>query len=191
MKARQLKDWSDGELIAEYQASSNSKCLEELYLRYHLKVRKYCYTILKDKETAGDLMQDTFIKVSTNLSKLKHATTFVGWLFQIARNLCLDHIKQRSKTKAERVEETLDLADEIIDLEDLEAKEFQISLMEILINELNEQDKKMLKLKYVDKMSIKGIQAEFELSESAVKMRLARARKKVLRMYNNKGIKPV
>ncbi len=83
------------------------------------------------------------------------------------------------------------MADEIIDLEDLEAKEFQISLMEILIDELNEQDKEMLKLKYVDKMSIKAIQAEFELSESAVKMRLARARKKVLRMYNKKGIKSI
>lgn len=191
MKARQLKDWSDQELIAEYQVSSNSRCLEELYLRYHLKVRKYCHTILKDKETAGDMMQDTFIKVSSHLPKLKNASTFVGWLFQIARNLCLDHIKRQSKTKAARIEETLDLADEIIDLEDLEAKEFQITLMEILINELNEQDKKMLKLKYVDKISIKGIQAEFELSESAVKMRLARARKKVLRMYNKKGIKSI
>ncbi len=191
MKARQLKDWSDQELIAEYQVSSNSRCLEELYLRYHLKVRKYCHTILKDKETAGDMMQDTFIKVSSHLAKLKNASTFVGWLFQIARNLCLDHIKRQSKTKAARIEETLDLADEIIDLEDLEAKEFQITLMEILINELNEQDKKMLKLKYVDKISIKGIQAEFELSESAVKMRLARARKKVLRMYNKKGIKSI
>ncbi len=191
MKARQLKDWSDQELIAEYQVSNNSRCLEELYLRYHLKVRKYCHTILKDKETAGDMMQDTFIKVSSHLAKLKNAPTFVGWLFQIARNLCLDHIKRQSKTKAARIEETLDLADEIIDLEDLEAKEFQITLMEILINELNEQDKKMLKLKYVDKISIKGIQAEFELSESAVKMRLARARKKVLRMYNKKGIKSI
>lgn len=191
MKARQLKEWSDKDLISEYQVSSSAKCLEELYLRYHLKVRKYCYTILKDKETAGDLMQDTFIKVSSNLSKLKNATTFVGWLFQIARNLCLDHIKKQSKTKAERVEETLDLADEIIDLEDLEAKEFQISLMEILIDELNHEDKKMLKLKYVDKISIKGIQAEFDLSESAVKMRLARARKKVLRMYDQKRPKSI
>ncbi len=187
MKARQLKEWSDRDLIIEYQLSNSAKCLEELYLRYHLRVRKYCHTILKDRETAGDMMQDTFIKVSSNLSKLKHATTFVGWLFQIARNLCLDHIKRQSRTKAERVEETLDLADEIMDLEDLEAKEFQISLMEVLIDELNVEDKRMLKLKYVDKISIKGIQAEFELSESAVKMRLARARKKVLRMYDQKS----
>jgi len=191
MKARQLKEWSDRELIVEYQLSNSARCLEELYLRYHLKVKRYCFAILKDKETAGDMMQDTFIKVSSNLSKLKHVATFVGWLFQIARNLCLDHIKRQSKTKAARIEETLDLADEIIDLEDLEAKEFQISLMEVLIDELNEQDKKMLKLKYVDKISIKEIQAEFELSESAVKMRLARARKKVLRMYNKNGSKPV
>jgi len=49
----------------------------------------------------------------------------------------------------------------------------------------------MLKLKYVDKVSIKGIQAEFNLSESAVKMRLARARKKVLRMYDSKRPKTI
>lgn len=186
MKVNQLKEWSDQQLVQEFQNAANGLILQELYVRYHLKVKKYCHTIIKDKETAEDLTQDTFVKVTKHLPRLKHAQTFVSWLFQIARNLCLDHIKKQSKTKAEGLEKILELADEIIDLEDLEAKENQIKLMEVLIDDLGIEDKQMLRMKYVDKASIKVIQEQFDLSESAVKMRLARARKKVLRLYQEK-----
>ena len=128
MKVNQLRELSDQQLVQQFQSTAHSAILQELYVRYHIKVKKYCYTIIKDKETAEDLTQDTFLKVTNHLQRLKHAQTFVSWLFQIARNLCLDHLKRQSKTKAERLEQTLELADEILDLEDLEAKENQIRL---------------------------------------------------------------
>ena len=184
MKENRLKQYSDTELIQEYQESLAEQYLDELYRRYHGKVRHFCLALVKNKETAEDLAQDTFIKVSTHLSLLKKPATFISWLFHIARNLCLDHIKRKSKIKAAQLEEVLDLADEIIDIEDLEAKEHKINLIQTIIDDLNQEDRTLLQLKYLEKATIKDIQTQFSLSESAVKMRLARARKKVLRIYD-------
>ena len=186
MKDHQLKQLTDKQLIQRHQDSGDQECLEELYRRYHQKVRLYCYTILKDKETAEDITQDTFVRMVDRLSTLRNSDTFVSWLFRIARNLSLNYLQSKSKTKAERIEETLNLSDEIIDTEELEAKEHRIALMEILIDELPDEDRTMLKLKYLDKAGLKDIQEQFALSESAVKMRLSRARKKVLRLYDKK-----
>ena len=186
MKRNKFKDYSDRELVLNYQSSSDNACLEELYRRYHQKVYQYCFTITKNKEHASDLSQDTFERVVGNLSRLKNSDTFISWLFHIARNLCLDHLKKQSKQKAEKLEEVFELADEIIDMEEVEAREHQLALMEILINELNQEDRAMLQLKYVDRVKIKDIQQQFALSESAIKMRLARARKKVLHLYQKR-----
>ncbi len=186
MRSSKFKDFSVKELVVSYQSSADSDCLDEIYRRYYQKVYQYCFTILKNKDTAGDLAQDTFERVVSHLSKLKNSDTFVSWLFHIARNLCLDHLRKQSKQKAEQLEEVLELADEIIDLEEVEAREHQLALMEVLINELNHEDRAMLQLKYIDSVKIKDIQLQFGLSESAIKMRLARARKKVSRLYHQR-----
>ena len=186
MRNRPLKELSDREVILNFQAFSDRKFLDEIYRRYHRKVRVYCNTILQDREAADDLAQDTFLKVVNNLSKLKNATTFVSWLFQIARNLCLDHLRRQARQKAEKLEEVLELADEIIDVEELEARENQILLMQVLLDELSAEDRALLQLKYLDRVKIKDIQRQYSLSESAVKMRLARARKKIARLLEER-----
>ena len=147
MKASLLKEYTDKQLVLEYQASGTTTCLEELYRRYHPKVYHYCCTILKDRDTASDLTQDTFVRMVSHLSRLRHSDTFTSWLFHIARNLCLDHIRKQSRRKAEKLEEVMELADEIIDVEELEAKEHRITLLETLINELNHEDRAMLPAK--------------------------------------------
>ncbi len=181
---------SDEELVSNYQHKQSSKYINELYRRYQPKILGYCFAIIKNKDTAEDLTQDIFIKITENLHKLNTPSTFSAWCFRIARNHCINFYKKQSKTKAEKLEETLELADEIVDIEEFINREQQFDLIEVLINELDEDEKMILQLKYLEKASIKDIQKSFpELSESAVKMRLTRVRQKLARLYNKRSLK--
>jgi RNA polymerase sigma-70 factor (ECF subfamily) len=62
----------------------------EIYDRYAVRVRAYCYTVLKDSDKAGDIFQDTFIRFYNTASKEEKGGKPIGWLITIARNLCLN-----------------------------------------------------------------------------------------------------
>ena len=57
----------------------------------------FVYTFVKQKETAEDITQETFIKIRQNIQSYKYGTNPSAWFFQIAKNLALDYLKKYSK----------------------------------------------------------------------------------------------
>jgi RNA polymerase sigma-70 factor (ECF subfamily) len=68
----------------------------QIYDEYYQPVRAFLAAMLRDPWTADDLVQDTFLKVKKNLSTLKDPDKIKPWIFRIARNLCLDHLRQKT-----------------------------------------------------------------------------------------------
>ena len=95
VKTRQL---SDNELIVRYQ-DGDSSCFEALLERYQAKVYGYIFSVVKDKETADDIFQDTFYKVivTINSGLYKDENKFVHWVMRIAHNLIVDHFRRNNK----------------------------------------------------------------------------------------------
>ncbi len=95
VKTRQL---SDNELIVRYQ-DGDSSCFEALLERYQAKVYGYIFSVVKDKETADDIFQDTFYKVivTINSGQYKDENKFVHWVMRIAHNLIVDHFRRNNK----------------------------------------------------------------------------------------------
>ena len=95
VKNRQL---TANELITRYR-EGDTTCFEVLLERYQAKVYGYIFSVVKDKETADDIFQDTFYKVivTINSDQYKDENKFIHWVMRIAHNLIVDHFRRNNK----------------------------------------------------------------------------------------------
>jgi len=166
-------------LINTYQASKCNLCWGEIYTRCYPNLFSYCRKLTRNNDDAYDSAIDSFLKASEKIHYLKSAELFPNWLFRIAHNLCIDRIR---KTKLERtysLDVSFDLMDDTSDQEDQLKKEILLQQMESFLEKIEPKNKEILIAKYIDNKSIAELKTELGISESALKMRLLRARKKM------------
>ncbi|MBA3343057.1 MAG: sigma-70 family RNA polymerase sigma factor [Gemmatimonadaceae bacterium] len=84
----------DPEIVALARKGSES-AYRELVARYERPVFSLVFRMVRDRETAEDLSQETFIKVLNNLDRYSPEFKFSSWLFKIANNLTIDHLRRR------------------------------------------------------------------------------------------------
>ena len=89
---------SDNELIQGYQ-DGNAACFEVLLARYQAKVYGYIFSVVKDKDAADDIYQDTFYKVvaTINSGYYKDENKYIHWVMRIAHNLIVDYFRRNNK----------------------------------------------------------------------------------------------
>lgn len=174
---------SDEELVKSYLETQESRYFDKLYVKYSNKVFSKCISLLKNEALAQDATQDIFLKIFLNLSKFGGKSKFSTWIYSITYNYCIDLIRKAKKEKnifSEDIENAPDLAEEVPDsaLLEIEVKKLKIILEKIPIG-----DKAVLLMKYQDDMSIKEISETLDKSESAIKMKIKRAKHKVQKVY--------
>lgn len=73
--------------------SESERAFKELYRRYASRIHAYCYKILENKEEAEDVFQETFVRFYLGAREERQMTNLTGYLFRIARNLCLNQLR--------------------------------------------------------------------------------------------------
>jgi len=179
----ELHQQSDGEIIEFFLQTNNKKALSELYKRYGEKIFRKCLAIVGNREVAKDLSHDIFLKAFLKLSLLKEKEKFKYWISAIAYNICIDYLNLKSNFRTESIDEQFDLASDDSDTENKLFLELSIGQLEYLMSKLAQADKLILLMKYQDDMSIKQIQVALEIGESAVKMRLKRAKERLAQLF--------
>lgn len=180
------KTLSDEEAVAVYLETSNNYYFELLYNRYSSKIFGKCLTILKDEYHAQDATQDILMKVLLNLSRFGGKSKFSTWVYSITYNFCIDQVRRSKKKKPVLIEDMeifSDLEDEVSDKYILEIK---LDRLKVVMNEISEEDKAILLMKYMDALSIKEIAEIFNKTESAIKMKIKRAKQRFVKMHNLK-----
>jgi len=174
---------SDEEVIEEIVRSQSPSMINILYERYADKVYRKCISFVKEASIAEDLTHDIFIKVYMNLSSFKQKSKFSTWLYSITYNFCIDYIRKSKKTKHLALEDSK-TAVEDIEVENAEDLYYiQAAQLKVLLEKVKAEEKMILLMKYRDEMSIKDIQAALSISESAVKMRIKRAKEKIRKLH--------
>lgn len=174
---------SDEELVEEIVHSQNSRLVEVLYERYADKVYRRCISFVKEASIAEDLTHDIFIKVYLNLGRFKQKSKFSTWLYSITYNFCVDYVRKKQKDNVVDMEDKEgEIAGRDIDTAD-DLDHIALDRLTELLEQLKPEDKLILLMKYRDDMSIKDIQTAFDISESAVKMRVKRAKEKLKSLY--------
>ncbi|GAB3889517.1 RNA polymerase sigma factor [Spirosoma agri] len=172
---------ADEQLVNSFQTTSAADSFEALYSRYVGKVYQKCLSITKDSEVAQDYTQDIFIKVFSKLDTFQNQSAFSTWLYSISHNYCLDQIRisKRLTTESLSEEQSINLPEATTS----GISEERMQELERVMNELPQEDIKLLRLKHEQGLSIQAISEQYNLSESAVKMRLKRSRDKLQRLY--------
>ena len=90
-----FKTLTDGELIVSAM-TGRSESFEELVHRYQRPITGYVFRMLGDYEASLDVTQEVFIKVYNSLSKYSDEYKFSTWLYRIAHNAAIDHMRRNS-----------------------------------------------------------------------------------------------
>lgn len=176
---------SDDELVKLIQNTQNSKYFKLLYERYHKKVYNKCYSITKNKSLAVDLTEDIFSKVFEKLGGFKFKSSFSSWLYALTYNHCIDYLRNKKKmyypdwNDANKIPEIIDESEE--DLNEINYDNV-MSIFEMI----HPEEKALILMKYQDNLSMKQIAESLRISEDAAKMRLKRARSRVIYLYKEK-----
>ena len=72
---------------------------QHLYEKYHQDVFQFLFYMVKNRETAEDLMQEVYIKVINNYEKFEGQSSEKTWLYSIARNTAIDHFRKQKNWK--------------------------------------------------------------------------------------------
>ncbi|GGZ42158.1 DNA-directed RNA polymerase sigma-70 factor [Echinicola pacifica] len=176
---------SDNELIALILKDNDSRLFGVVYDRYANIVYNKCLSFVKSKDEAQDLTQDIFIKLYFKLKSFKGESKFSTWLYSFTYNFCVNYL-HRKYQKDQEMFKSLDYMENEIpeEISDGEIYKMQAERLQIALQTLEPKNKMILLMKYMDGMSLKEIQAATDLGESAVKMRLNRAKTRLLDIYN-------
>lgn len=175
---------TDEELVKLITTTKDAMYYGALYDRYANQVYNRCLRFIPQKEEAQDLTHDLFIKLYYKLDLFEHRSSFSTWLYTFTYNFCLNHLNRKYNGKKEK-EQALDdyLEKETGEISDSEIMALKSEKLARALDLIENSDKLILLMKYQDDFSIKDISESLELSESAVKMRINRAKKRVLDEY--------
>ncbi len=94
---RRLTDFTDEELIKEFQDNNTLEAYEILVKRYKDPLMNFVYRFLGDKDSCTDVVQETMIKFYLNKDSYRSFAKFSTWIYTIAANLAKNELKRRKR----------------------------------------------------------------------------------------------
>ena len=168
---------SDDALLAR-TAGGDHAAWGMLVDRHLAAVLRYAGYVLRDDTQAEDVAQDTFIRLAKKASDWKEdSPSLRSWLYRVARNLCIDHMRTRRTT-------SIDAAEDIADTHDGSAMERDLDMERSVTTALDllpERQRTAIVLVHFEGLSGTEASAALEISVEAVESLLARARRTLRR----------
>ncbi|PLX00385.1 MAG: hypothetical protein C0591_01350 [Marinilabiliales bacterium] len=185
MKNESIELLKDDEVISRMRAENSTKYFEILYNRYHHKVLDKCYSLVRNRSLAEELAAEVFSKAFEKLPSFRQLSSFSSWLYSITYNHCIDYLREKKNLHYPKwtSENTIP---EIIDETEEPIEDFNYENLLLILDLIHAEEKALLLMKYQDDLSLKQIGSALRISEDAVKMRLKRARTRVIYLYLQK-----
>lgn len=149
-----------------------------LVSKYQNYVFTVCYRVLKNRETAEEAAQDSFVKVYKTLKTFKKDAKFSTWLYAIAFRTAIDHSRKKKMNAT-----PIDNQDNFLQIMDKKSTPIEVtedenlkSVLQKVIGTLPEVEGSIITLYYQGEQSVKEIAETLNISESNVKVKLFRTR---------------
>ena len=149
---------------------------------FNYKVYRKCLSFTKNKERAEDFTHDIFIRVATKLGSFREQAKFSTWLYSVTYNYCMDQLRS-PKQKEVYSDDPYETLSNYAEDDDADVAEMEAQRLNNALDLLNPDERGLLMMKYQDDISIREIADSQQLTESAVKMRLLRAKDKLRKKY--------
>jgi RNA polymerase sigma-70 factor, ECF subfamily len=142
-------------------------------------------------EDVEDVAQEVFVRLYYSLDQLRTPEVFEPWLYRLTVNACYDYLRRLKRRGESRM---ADLSEQQVMMADStagskrqteESEKGRVrEFVDALFQHVSEEDRLLLTLKEVEGLSLKELEQIYRVNENALKVRLFRARQRVLKAYN-------
>ncbi len=165
----------------------------QIVTQYRRRILGTVSRVIGRPEDVEDVGQEVFVRLYYSLEQLRSPEVFEPWLYRLTQNACFDYLRRRKRRNEARMS---DLSEQQVMLADADAagdarleEDRKSAIREFtqeLLDDVSDDDRVLLMLKEVEGLSIKELEEIYGVNENAVKVRLFRARQRVLKAYETK-----
>ena len=185
---------SDRVLLNNY-ISGDRRAISELIERHSVRVRNYIGMMVRNDDIADDIFQETFIKAVKVIDEGRYTDSgkFLSWILRIAHNRVLDHFRREKSSRQLNEKDagydvlgTLRFAENTV--EDNIVHNELMETVRRLVEELPEDQREVVRLRYYSKLSFQEIAEQTEVSINTALGRMRYALINLRRMIKEKNI---
>jgi len=179
--------------LIERARGGDEGAFSEVVQAYRRRVLGTIYRLIGHRDDVEDVGQQVFLRLYLSLDQLRTADVFEPWLHRLTVNAAYDYLRKQRRRSESRMsdlpEQVVQLADAAAgsgrqhdDTEKARIREF----VQGLLASVSEADRSLLILKEVEGMSLKELEQVYHVNENALKVRLFRARQRVLKVLSSR-----
>jgi RNA polymerase sigma-70 factor (ECF subfamily) len=179
----------DFELIQKAKAGDDA-AFNQVVLAYRKRILGTIARLIGRPEDVEDVAQEVFLRLYYSLDQLRTPEVFEPWLYRLTVNASYDYLRKQRRRNESRMS---DLSEQQVMMADAaaggkssseEQRRSQVrELVHSLLESVSEEDRILLMLKEVEGLSLKELEQIYSVKENALKVRLFRARQRVLKAY--------
>jgi RNA polymerase sigma-70 factor, ECF subfamily len=179
----------DFELIKRAQAG-DSAAFNEIVLAYRKRILGTITRLIARPEDVEDVAQEVFLRLYFSLDQLRTPEVFEPWLYRLTVNAAYDYLRKQRRRQEYRMsdlsEQQVVMADALAggraEQDQREASKTR-ETVDALLGAVSEADRILLMLKELEGLSLKELEKIYNINENALKVRLFRARQRVLKAF--------
>jgi RNA polymerase sigma-70 factor, ECF subfamily len=176
--------------IIERAKSGDDGAFNEIVRAYRKRILGTIARLIGRPEDVDDVGQEVFLRLYFSLDQLRTPEVFEPWLYRLTVNAAYDYLRRQKRRPESRMS---DLSEQQVMMADAsaggkhqveESRRTKIrEFVQSLLGKVSEEDRILLMLKEVEGLSLKELEKVYSVNENALKVRLFRARQRVLKAY--------
>lgn len=191
---RRLESKQEDTTLIQEALAGNQSAFARLRQKYHDAIYNLIYRMIREKDEVEDLTQEAFIKAFGSLSSFNDEFAFSTWLYKIATNNCIDHIRRR-KLQTFSIDKPIeskesDFSFELPDTNDEPDQEMiarqRKKLLDDAINSLPPKYRQVIVMRHQEEMEYQEIAQILDLPLGTVKAHIFRAREMLYKYLRDK-----
>jgi RNA polymerase sigma-70 factor (ECF subfamily) len=176
--------------LIERARGGDAGAFNAVVLAYRKRVLGIISRLIGRPEDVEDVAQEVFVRLYYSLDQLRTTEVFEPWLYRLTVNASYDYLRRSKRRGESRMadlsEQQVIMADSRAggkrDVEDRQRGKVR-DFVDALFRHVSEEDRLLLTLKEVEGLSLRELEAVYGVNENALKVRLFRARQRVLKAY--------
>lgn len=180
--------------LIERARGGDDAAFNQVVLAYRKRILGTISRLISRPEDVEDVGQEVFVRLYFSLDQLRTPEVFEPWLYRLTVNAAYDYLRRQRRRGEARLSDLseqqvlmADAAESGRRYEELERRKRLRELVESLLGQVSEEDRILLTLKEVEGLSLKELEKIYHVNENALKVRLFRARQRVLKAYAASG----
>jgi RNA polymerase sigma-70 factor, ECF subfamily len=176
--------------LIERARAGDAAAFNQIVLAYRRRILGTISRQISRPEDVEDVAQEVFVRLYYSLDQLRTAEVFEPWLYSLTVNASYDYLRRAKRRSESRM---ADLSEQQVMMADSQAGSKQDQeerqkgqireFVSALFEHVSEEDRLLLTLKEVEGLSLKELEQVYKVNENALKVRLFRARQRVLKAY--------